>query len=65
MKKVVERVQRENEALKKSSATAHQVKVAALEQDNRRLKVLHLTCMQVTRLLRCCRTADLCFYSPG
>lgn len=39
MKKVVERVQRENETLKKSSAPANQDKVAALEQENTRLKV--------------------------
>lgn len=36
MKKVVERVQRENESLKKS---AHQDRVAALEKENTRLKV--------------------------
>lgn len=35
MKKVVERVQRENETLKKSSASA------ALQQENLRLKVEH------------------------
>lgn len=39
MKKVVERVQRENETLKKSSAPANQDKVAALEQENVKLKV--------------------------
>lgn len=39
MKKVVERVQRENETLKKSSAPANHDKVAALEQENTRLKV--------------------------
>uniref|UniRef100_A0A4W6C3K1 Centrosomal protein 290 n=1 Tax=Lates calcarifer TaxID=8187 RepID=A0A4W6C3K1_LATCA len=38
MKKVVERVQRENETLKKSSAPANQEKVAALEQENKKLK---------------------------
>lgn len=38
MKKVVERVQRENETLKKSSA--NQEKVAALEQENEKLKVV-------------------------
>ncbi|XP_070686542.1 centrosomal protein of 290 kDa [Pempheris klunzingeri] len=38
MKKVVERVQRENETLKKSSAPASQDKVAALEQENKKLK---------------------------
>ncbi|KAM7003571.1 centrosomal protein of 290 kDa [Tautogolabrus adspersus] len=38
MKKVVERVQRENETLKKSSAPANQEMIAALEQENRRLK---------------------------
>ncbi|XP_060891969.1 centrosomal protein of 290 kDa isoform X2 [Labrus mixtus] len=38
MKKVVERVQRENETLKKSSTPANQEKIAALEQENRRLK---------------------------
>lgn len=54
MKKVVERVQRENEALKKSSAPAHQDKVAALEQENRRLKVSHLTCVKVTHLFPSC-----------
>lgn len=40
MKKVVEKVQRENETLKKSSASENQDKVAALEQDNAKLKVL-------------------------
>lgn len=40
MKKVVERVQRENETLKKSSAPANQHKVAALEQENEKLKVV-------------------------
>ncbi|XP_026030787.1 centrosomal protein of 290 kDa isoform X8 [Astatotilapia calliptera] len=38
MKKVVERVQRENEALKKSSATVNQDKVTALEKENIKLK---------------------------
>lgn len=40
MKKVVERVQRENEALKKSSVPANQDKTAALEQENHKLKVV-------------------------
>lgn len=39
MKKVVESVQRENEALKKSSATVNQDKVTALEKENIKLKV--------------------------
>ncbi len=43
MKKVVERVQRENEMLKKSSAPANQDKVAALEQENLKLKVVDVT----------------------
>ncbi|XP_063335189.1 centrosomal protein of 290 kDa isoform X9 [Pelmatolapia mariae] len=38
MKKVVERVQRENEALKKSSATVNQDQVTALEKENIKLK---------------------------
>ncbi|XP_070829211.1 centrosomal protein of 290 kDa isoform X6 [Chaetodon trifascialis] len=38
MKKVVERVQRENEMLKKSCMPANQDKVAALKQDNVKLK---------------------------
>lgn len=38
MKKVVERVQRENEALKKTTATSDQDRVRALEQDCDRLK---------------------------
>ncbi|XP_032401793.1 LOW QUALITY PROTEIN: centrosomal protein of 290 kDa [Xiphophorus hellerii] len=38
MKKVVERVQRENEALKKSSSRAEQDRVAALEKENEKLK---------------------------
>ncbi|KAM4734681.1 centrosomal protein of 290 kDa isoform 3-T3 [Anableps anableps] len=38
MKKVVERVQRENEALKKSSLHANQDRVAALEKENEKLK---------------------------
>ncbi|XP_029379643.1 centrosomal protein of 290 kDa isoform X1 [Echeneis naucrates] len=38
MKKVVERVQRENETLKKSGSPADQYKVAALEQENIQLK---------------------------
>lgn len=41
MKKVVERLQRENETLKKSSAPANQTKMAALQQENLRLKVQH------------------------
>lgn len=40
MKKVVERVQRENEALKKSSTPAIQDKVTVLEQENKKLKVI-------------------------
>lgn len=39
MKKVVERLQRENETLKKSSVPANQTKMAALQQENLRLKV--------------------------
>ncbi|XP_041794545.1 centrosomal protein of 290 kDa isoform X2 [Chelmon rostratus] len=38
MKKVVERVQRENEMLKKSSTPANQDKIAALEQENIKLR---------------------------
>ncbi|XP_010768411.1 centrosomal protein of 290 kDa-like, partial [Notothenia coriiceps] len=38
MKKVVERVQRENETLKKSGASSNQDKMSALEQQNDRLK---------------------------
>ncbi|XP_043979926.1 centrosomal protein of 290 kDa isoform X2 [Gambusia affinis] len=38
MKKVVERVQRENEALKKSSGRAEQDRVATLEKENEKLK---------------------------
>ncbi|XP_037539024.1 centrosomal protein of 290 kDa [Nematolebias whitei] len=38
MKKVVERVQRENETLKKSKVAANQDKVTALEKDNEKLK---------------------------
>uniref|UniRef100_A0A3Q2CN17 Centrosomal protein 290 n=1 Tax=Cyprinodon variegatus TaxID=28743 RepID=A0A3Q2CN17_CYPVA len=38
MKKVVERVQRENEALKKSSIHPNQSRVAALEKENEKLK---------------------------
>ncbi|XP_030587745.1 centrosomal protein of 290 kDa [Archocentrus centrarchus] len=38
MKKVVERVQRENETLKKSSAPMNQDKVAALQKENEKLK---------------------------
>uniref|UniRef100_A0A3Q3NC70 Centrosomal protein 290 n=1 Tax=Mastacembelus armatus TaxID=205130 RepID=A0A3Q3NC70_9TELE len=38
MKKVVERVQRENDLLKKSSTSVNQDKVAALEQENKKLK---------------------------
>ncbi|KAF3855243.1 hypothetical protein F7725_023298 [Dissostichus mawsoni] len=38
MKKVVERVQRENETLKKSGASSNQDKISALEQQNDRLK---------------------------
>lgn len=41
MKKVVERVQKENEILKKSGAPANQSKAAALQQENLRLKVQH------------------------
>lgn len=39
MRKVVERVQRENEALKKSSGPAEQDRIAALQQQNQALKV--------------------------
>ncbi|KAM7415149.1 hypothetical protein PAMA_019800 [Pampus argenteus] len=39
MKKVVERVQRENETLKKSSSAAHQDKFSTLEQEHKKLKV--------------------------
>ena len=39
MKKVVERVQRENEALKRASGTANQDKLAALQQQHETLKV--------------------------
>ncbi|XP_013873072.1 centrosomal protein of 290 kDa [Austrofundulus limnaeus] len=38
MKKVVERVQRENEKLKKSKAAANQDRVSALEKENEKLK---------------------------
>ncbi|XP_069574738.1 centrosomal protein of 290 kDa isoform X2 [Brachyistius frenatus] len=38
MKKVVERVQRDNEALKKSSSPVNQDRVAALEKENEKLK---------------------------
>ncbi|XP_027857891.1 centrosomal protein of 290 kDa isoform X2 [Xiphophorus couchianus] len=38
MKKVVERVQRENEALKKSSSRAEQDRVATLQKENEKLK---------------------------
>lgn len=41
MKKVVEKVQRENETLKNSSRPASQAKVASLQQENLRLKVEH------------------------
>lgn len=41
MKKVIERVQRENESLKKSSTPANQTRVVALQQENLRLKVRH------------------------
>lgn len=40
MKKVVERVQRENDALRKSGAAAGQDKVAALELEREKLKVV-------------------------
>lgn len=49
MKKVVERVQRENETLKKSSAPANQDKVAALAHENEKLKVFVV-------ILRCTST---------
>lgn len=42
MKKVVERVQRENEALKKTSVHANQDRVTALEKENEKLKVVAL-----------------------
>ncbi|XP_034541944.1 centrosomal protein of 290 kDa isoform X2 [Notolabrus celidotus] len=38
MKKVVERVQRENDTLKKSGAPANQEKITSLEQENQKLK---------------------------
>lgn len=40
MKKVVERVQRENEDLRKASAVVANEKLLGLEQENERLKVL-------------------------
>lgn len=40
MKKVVERVQRENEDLKKTPAVVSTEKLLGLEQENERLKVL-------------------------
>lgn len=40
MKKVVERVQRENEDLKKTPAVVSNEKLLGLEQENERLKVL-------------------------
>uniref|UniRef100_A0A7N6A7Q9 Centrosomal protein of 290kDa coiled-coil region domain-containing protein n=1 Tax=Anabas testudineus TaxID=64144 RepID=A0A7N6A7Q9_ANATE len=52
MKKVVERVQRENETLKKSSAPANQDKVAALEQENEKLKE-----MEASERLRVTKTS--------
>lgn len=39
MKRVVERLQRENESLKRSTATASPDRVAALERENAELKV--------------------------
>ena len=39
MKKVVERVQKENDALKRTSGTAHQDKLAALQTQHEALKV--------------------------
>lgn len=42
MKKVVERAQRENEALKKSGRSAGHTKLASLQQENLRLKVQHV-----------------------
>lgn len=40
MKKVVERLQRENEDLKKTPAVVSNVKLLGLEQENEKLKVL-------------------------
>lgn len=40
MKKVVERVQRENEDLKKAPAVVSNEKLLGLERENERLKVL-------------------------
>lgn len=40
MKRVVERVEKENEALKKSSGAAIRDRVAALEKENEKLKVV-------------------------
>lgn len=42
MKKVVERVQRENETLKNPSRSVGHAKVASLQQENLRLKVEHV-----------------------
>lgn len=49
MKKVVERVQRENEALKKSSGRAEQDRVATLEKENEKLKVGRLFAFRFKR----------------
>uniref|UniRef100_A0A669F569 Centrosomal protein 290 n=1 Tax=Oreochromis niloticus TaxID=8128 RepID=A0A669F569_ORENI len=54
MKKVVERVQRENETLKKSSATVNQDKVTALEKENIKLKVANE--MEAAERLRVTKT---------
>lgn len=49
MKKVVERLQRENQSLKTTSVSANKDRAAALKQEHEKLKVVHL------RHLTCCR----------
>lgn len=67
MKKVVERVQRENETLKKSSALANQEKVAALEQENEKLKVVDHIMSYMSDTFCSVMTADVkyCCLFPG
>lgn len=50
MKKVVERVQRENDTLKKSSAPVNQEKITSLEQENQKLKVLDHTISLIPKI---------------
>lgn len=59
MKKVVERVQRENETLKKSSAPTSQDKVAALQKENDKLRVSNICLISDIRHIPLCASVSV------